>query len=110
MANLILRMNKEDTPDSVPESPSDITDAAAVAAITIKGQKAAAVAIEAAMKAAKPTNIPTTVEDDSIALTTEIPLTQDQMNETNRIQANCSNLGTSVSNMTTYLDALNIKE
>ena len=48
------------------------------------------------MKAAKVTNIPTTVEDDSTTLTTETSLTQDQVSEIHCIQANLTNLGTSV--------------
>ena len=65
---------KDDTPDSGLESPDIFTSATA---ITVTGQKNTAAAIAAAAKAAKATNFPTTVEDDSTALTIEISLTQD---------------------------------
>ena len=78
--------------------------------LLISHDRNATAAIAVAVKAAKATSIPTTVEDDSTALTTEISLTQDQVSEINRIQANLLNFGTSVSEMTAYLGGLHIKE
>ena len=99
---------KDNTPDSGLESPADIA-AASAAAITILGQKNAAAAIAAAAMAGKPTTFPTSVAggDDATALTF---LTQDQLSEMARFQANMDNLGTKVSQMTSYLGGLNNKE
>ena len=97
---------KDNTPDSGLESPADIASAAAIA---ILGQKNAAAAIAAAAMAGKPTTFPTSVAggDDATALTF---LTQDQLSEMARFQANMDNLGTKVSQMTSYLGGLNNKE
>ena len=59
--------------------------------------------------AGKPTTFPTSVAggDDPTALTF---LTQDQLSEMARFQANIDNLGTKVSQMTSYLGGLNNKE
>ena len=59
--------------------------------------------------AGKSTTFPTSVVggDDATALTF---LTQDQLSEMQRIQANIDHLGTKVSQMTSYLGGLNNKE
>ena len=101
---------KDNTPDSGFESSSNITDAAVAATIIVIGQKNAAAVISAAAKAMNATNIPTTVGNDTTALTTETTLIQDQVNKIHHIQRNLGNLGTSDSNITTYLDILNLKE
>ena len=76
---------KDNTPDSGLESPT------------------------AAAMTGKSTNFPTSIDggDDATALTF---LTQDQVSEINRIQANLGNLGTTIGQMTSYLGGLNIKE
>ena len=93
---------KDNTPDSGLKSPADIASAATIA---ILGRKIAAAAIAAAAMAAKPTTFSTSVVggDDPTALTF---LTQDQLSEMARFQANIDNLGTKVSQMTSYLGGI----
>ena len=108
---------KDKVPDSGMEAPgttsavaataaSSVTPAAA-AAILSTGQTTAAAAVKAAAAAATAMKLPTTIStDDSTASTAPTTITQDQVNEINRIQANLGNFSTTISDVTSYLSTL----
>ena len=113
----ISSWKKDKSPDSGMEAPgttsavaataaSSVTPAAAAAILTT-GQTTAAAAVKAAAAAATAMKLLTTIAtDDSTALTSATTLTQDQVNEINRIQANLGNFSTTISDVTSYLATL----
>ena len=108
---------KDKSPDSGLEAPGTTTAAAAIAASSVNpaaaaallstGQSTAAAAIKAAAAAAAATKFPTTIgTDESTAVTTGTTLSQEDISEINRIQANLGNYGSTISDVTAYLGTL----
>ena len=102
---------KDKSPDSGLEAPGTTNAAAAIAASSVNpvaaaailttGQSTAAAAIKAAVAAAAAIKLPTTIAtDDKPAVTTGTTLTQDQVNEIYRIQANLGNFSSTISDVT----------
>ena len=108
---------KDKSPDSGLEAPGTTNAAAAIAASSVNpavaaallstGQSTAAAAIKAAAATAAATKFPTTIgTDESTAVPTGTTLSQEDISEINRIQANLGNYGSTISDMTTYLATL----